>query len=817
MQADNATAIEQPQALPLKGEINILDVYYETIIENLTEAVFAVHESGAFLYFNSAAAARLGGTPSDFVGKTMRDLFPPEVAESQMKNILGVIATGQRTVSVAQSILNGKTGWFRTSISPIRRGDQKPDSAVCVTIDLTEQKRLEKDLFESKQCLEHSAAEWEATFNSIKDRITIQDLDYRIVKCNSACAMALGKMPNEIVGKHCYELMHGTSEPIAGCPHCQTIKDGTTCSYLLDHKEHGASYDVTTTARYDEGGVLAGTVHVVRDITAKVNAEKLLKQQNTDLEKAIERANAMTVKAELASIAKSQFLATMSHEIRTPLNGVIGMIDVLLETGLDDKQKEIVDVIRVSGDALLALIEDLLDFSRIEAGRLRIDKKDFGIRDVVNEVREILAARAAAKGLHFASMVHPDVPQSLVGDPARLRQVLLNLANNAIKFTESGSVTLDVCQVDATANACGGTAYIRCSVADTGIGIAEDQLPLLFRQFIQLDNSHVRKYGGTGLGLAISKRLMELMGGTIEVTSALGKGSIFTASVTLVKGRSPATLVPENRAGAGQSFLADNRATVRTTQRQKQPVAVLVAEDNEINQIVIRKTLESLGFIVEMTENGEQAVAALGHGYYSCVFLDLQMPVMDGISAAQKIRDTTSSVLDHSVPIIAMTASSSREDQSLCMEAGIDFFLVKPVRRESLLETMLQAIKKSEKTAPPERTLPVLDTQGLASTLDNDAALVTDILVHFRQDIPRLLANLEEAIAHDDVIAAKRFAHSVKGACLNIGAEEMAAAAAMADHLNGGTDIAALVAVDSKLRACLSALEHEIAGRVARM
>jgi len=670
MQFENDSVTKQPLASTLNGPPENLDLYYRTIVENMTEAVFAVHESGEFLYFNNAAAARLGGTPGDYTGKTMRDLFPPRIAESQMKNISGVIATGQRTVSIAESILNGKSGWFRTSISPIRAGEGKPDSVVCVTIDVTEQKRLEKDL-----------------------------------------------------------------------------------------------------------------------------------------EKAIERANAMTVKAELASIAKSQFLATMSHEIRTPLNGVIGMIDLLMETKLADEQKKIVDVIRVSGDALLTLIEDLLDFSRIEAGRLRIDKKEFSIHNVVTEVREILEARARAKGLDFACIVHPDVPQSLVGDPARLRQVLLNLANNAIKFTEQGSVTLDVCRIGTFgSDVLDNTAHLTCSVTDTGIGIAEDQISLLFKQFIQLDNSHVRKYGGTGLGLAISKRIMELMGGTIEVTSAVGEGSIFTASVTLPVGTA---LLPSSL----RRFEAGPYAPVSG---QSQPVAVLVAEDNEINQIVIRKTLESLGFAVEMTDNGEQAVAALHRKRYACVFLDLQMPVMDGISAAQRIRDTTSPVLDHGVPIIAMTASSSREDQALCMDAGIDFFLVKPVRRESLLETIGLAIKKSERTVVVGTRPTVLDTQGLLETLDNDETLAADILAHFCQDMPKLMANMEAALAVNDVASAKRFAHTIKGACLNIGAEEMATAAAMADHLNGSADAAAFQTVLSRLRTVFSPLATKISGRQAR-
>jgi two-component system sensor histidine kinase/response regulator len=769
-----------------------------------------------------------------------------------------------------------------------------------------------------------SCREWEETFNSLHDSISIQDLDYKIVKCNRAYAEMLGKSPKDIIGRHCYELIHETDAPIVGCPHCTTMKTGGMHTYLLDDSARGATFEITTTPRHDENGTITGTVHIMKNITERIRTERVLKQQNIDLENAIERANAMAVKAELASLAKSRFLATMSHEIRTPLNGVIGM------TELNSEQKEFVEVIRVSGDALISLIEEILDYSKIEAGKMTLEVRDFDVHAAVEQVMDMVACAAFSKDLEFSCLIHSNVPTVLAGDAGRIRQVLLNFVNNAIKFTERGNVTVDVlCEHDGP-----DSAMLRFSVSDTGIGVSECDLPKLFSQFSQIDSSPVRKFGGTGLGLAISKRLAELMGGTVGVESVLGKGSTFFFSVALQKTVAAAALRPPlpnasslslliagfgpNETQAITEYLGDiggkfdkaesaesAAAKIDRGQKNGRPYSLvivsdkiapdkreallheaavggkaaplfflaspinarnkngspsamgyrgvigkpikrfdlykciecalspgmfetapaaprqndaerrlamltLVAEDNEISQVVLRKTLESMGCVVDIANNGEQVLQLLGQKKYQLLFLDVQMPVMDGLAAAKIIRDPSSHVLDHTIPIIAMTASCSREDRARCIDAGMDFFLGKPVRRETLIEALGIALKKSARIGAAKHSLVCLDTTELQTTLDNDRDALKSLLSRFYADLPRYLFELQEAISGKNEKKAKMIIHSIKGSCLNIGAQEMAGVAAEADQLRSDSDLAQLMQVAARLNNAFTSLGREL-------
>lgn len=378
--------------------------------------------------------------------------------------------------------------------------------------------------------------------------------------------------------------------------------------------------------------------------------------------------------AERANEAKSLFLATMSHEIRTPLNGIIGFTNLLSDTPLSELQREHLHTIRNSGDILLHIINDVLDFSRIESGGIQIEHIEFSPAQLMEETMEIHRHGALAKGLALSRSVSPSTPAVVVGDIARVRQVLMNVVANAIKFTETGSVQARMWAEDG---------QLRFEVADTGIGFEQDIAKQLFKPFQQADASTTRRFGGTGLGLAICHRLLELLGGEITASSTPGKGSVFRFHVPLVE-PSPGKIHAENH---GQITAGPDKPPLDADNR-----TILVAEDNVVNARLIKILLENLGYRVLLAGNGMEAIRMLA-AEPSCaaVFMDVRMPVMDGIEAVGRLRAGEAGVWGQSIPIFALTASVLPADQKACIEAGMDFYLAKPFRPEELLSSLRMA------------------------------------------------------------------------------------------------------------------------------
>lgn len=409
------------------------------------------------------------------------------------------------------------------------------------------------------------------------------------------------------------------------------------------------------------------------ELQARVKVHVQLKKTREELIHAKEMAV-------VAAKAKSLFLANMSHEIRTPMNGIMGMIDMFYQTKLDEKQKEYLKIIDVSSENLLCIINDILDFSKIEAGQIEFESINFSVIDEVEEVVKVLSYKSNEKELLLQYKVQDNIPKVLIGDPVRIKQILINLINNAIKFTSKGSVKVQVVLLETN----DFTTRLKFSVTDTGIGISEEGMARLFKSFSQTDASITRKFGGTGLGLAISKNLTEMMNGEIGVDSKEGEGSTFWFTA-------------EFKTSSEKEVIEAAKLSVQSGQKQDE-LNILVAEDNAINQRVARFNLERFGHKVEIAENGIEAVAKFEENNYDLIFMDIQMPEMDGMEATRKIRElekTKSPGIE--IPIIAMTANTMKGDKEKFLDVGMNDYIGKPFKADQLFTLLERVIKQGKK------------------------------------------------------------------------------------------------------------------------
>ena len=684
--------------------------------------------------------------------------------------------------------------------------------------DITEQKQAAKELEESNRRLsaQHALLDNErkilrAFMDNIPDLMYVKDEESRFVVANPQVARWAGvEKAEELLGKTDFdfapcEIARGfyedeqrvilTGQPVVDQEETVGVSSTSESRTIL----------TTKVPIFDSQGRVTGIAGIGRDITRRKQAEDALRETNRQLEEAIVRSRILAQEAARANAAKSEFLANMSHEIRTPMNGVIGMTGLLLDTELNAEQRYFAEIVRSSGEAMLSLINDILDFSKIEAGRVELEAEEFDLRGLLDNVASMLAAQARAKGIELLVSLGDEVPTRLCGDQGRLRQILVNLAGNAVKFTKQGRVSVHVQQEECGASDC----LLRFSVIDTGIGIPEDKLGLLFEKFSQVDRSTTRQYGGTGLGLAISKQLAALMGGTIGVASQPEAGSEFWFTARLAKGLQPTMTqaTEEPRAAA----LDSGRGRLQPLANVK--ARILLAEDNATNREVALAILWKLGLRVDAVTDGAEAINSLAFIPYDLVLMDVRMPVMDGLEATRKIRDPHSAVLNHAVPVIAMTANVQQADRQCCIEAGMNGFVPKPISPAVLRETLKKWLCMEESTtqAEPEPLLPfpstegerpVFDRAGVLQRMLDDHELATMVMEVFLEDMPRQMQILRKLLQAGDAHDCGRQAHAIKGATANVGGERLRKVALEMEQAAEAGDMNAV-------QACMVELEAE--------
>jgi len=514
-----------------------------------------------------------------------------------------------------------------------------------------------------------------------------------------------------------------------------------------------------------------GAVRTFTDVTEAVKQQEILRVAQAELIAARE-------KAEAGSRAKSDFLAAMSHEIRTPLNAVLGLATCLLESKLAHEERRMVQTIHDSGDNLLQILNDILDFSKLEACQLTFEDIAFAPDALSANVVSILGVRAVAKGLSLTSSCDPNVPAGLVGDVGRIRQVLLNLVTNAVKFTEAGSVSIALKMLGRK----NGSAALEWSVTDTGIGISEEGRAKLFRDFSQADTSINRRFGGSGLGLAICKRIIDQMGGTIGVDSVPGKGSTFWFRLEL-----PIASSISSRPVDDQSVQAELQGRLAALGR---PLRVLVVDDNATNRLVAGKMLSEFKPVTNFACDGHEAITAVHRFKYDLVLMDMHMPELDGLAATRAIRQA-----GLTVPVVAFTANAFKEDIDACLAAGMADFISKPVRRKDLLRAVLKNVRWTDQPVTgeaPEPTAAVAASPGPSAPsslpavdVDMLRELVGEITEEglamaataFFDDLPAKLAQIAALALDGDRGEISRLAHAVKGAAATIALAELAGAA----------------------------------------
>ncbi len=789
-------------------QLRVTEQRYRTIFENSAVAIMMADEAERLVSWNDLTEQLLEMDRSDLYQREVRSLYPKDEwrrirsEHIRRKGIQHHLET--RMIRKSGAVID-----VDISLSILSDTHGAAVGSIAVITDITQRKQAEQALQEREEHL-----------NLVVSGADLGTWDWNVVtgavSFNARWAEMLGYTHDEVTPhmKAWEELLHPDDAPRTWSV-INTHLEGRTPSFEIEYRSrHREGHWIWILAKgkvierdADGNPLRACGTHL--DITGRKEAETRLQrakeeaeQMSRELMETSKRASEMAARAEAASAAKSQFLANMTHEIRTPMNAIIGFSDLLADQDLTAEQSQYIDVIRDSGRHLLSLINDILDLSKIEAGRLQVEMEDCSLARVLDSIEAMMRSLAEKKQLQFSVVCCSDVPAMMRTDASRLRQCLVNLISNAIKFTEAGHVRVRV-YLDGDRS----DPRLRFDVEDTGIGISREKQEAIFEAFTQADGTTTRKYGGTGLGLAITRKLAGLLGASVSVTSEPGQGSVF--SLTMPAGfcllnHAPVHDPPPEQPRSVEQPTCASEPTFRGR--------LLVAEDVRTNQLLIRLMLERLGLDVTLVDNGNQAVQGAMRAEYDLILMDVQMPEKNGHEATEELR-----ACGVKTPIVALTAHAMNEDRQACLDAGCDDFLTKPIERDRLLEVLAQYLHREEKEDVDESHASGSGGESPASSEVDDVVVIEwDLLISriVEEDLARelmpiclednktRLALLIEAVQAHDAANAKLYAHSIKGSAANLGAERLSQAALELERLAGQGDL-------SEADECLQRIQTE--------
>ena len=691
----------------MEAELRESEEKYRTVLEDMEDIYFEVDIKGNITFVNPSSCKMSGYSEEELLGMPFEKISASDGIEMVRQYFGEIYLTGKTGKPFLWNLVkkNGGKGFFELVASLIRDKQGKPIGFRGIGRDITERKKAEEELHQSEE-------KYRTIIKQMTDGYFEIDLSGNFTFVNDAECINLGYSREELIGmnrkiyvdektdKALYHLFVGvykTGMPVKAYALEITKKDGTK-----------AYNEISVSLIRNSKGEPIGFRGIARDITERKKTEEKLLDLNRELESVLAEANSLTVQADQANAAKSDFLANMSHEIRTPMNAIIGMADLLWDSQLTAEQREYVQIFRSAGENLLILINDILDLSKVESGQLVLENIPYDLFDIVDKTCEVIALRAHGKNLELLCHINPDVPQYIMGDPTRLRQVLMNLLGNAVKFTEKGEIALTVLSLPQDVSE-KTPRFLEFSIRDTGIGIPADKLNIVFEKFTQSDNSITRKYEGSGLGLTISKQFIELMGGKIRVESRQGEGCTFFFTIPLEEAP------PEK-----------NQKPAFGQEVDLQGVNVLIVDDNATNRLILRETLSLWGCIVTEASGGAAGLKELekaketGHPFRIAI-LDSQMPEMDGLTLARKIRGKPDFV---SLSILMLTSEKRSRDRIRAKAADITGYLIKPVKRDALRNALRVAMCREEslrKPLKPPEEFPAEDLRPLRILLVEDS------------------------------------------------------------------------------------------------